>query len=226
MARKARFQGRPSRGKAFQDGADKARYLFIGALIGALVVGFLVVMNNALQGDRPPASQPAGFLSGASDGEASRVQDLQSTIKTLEGRLTARPDNASLLVELGNARYDLGVLQLFDLGQEEEGKGVLAQAVTAYQQALDQDPNNVAVRVDMATAAFYCGQNDVARAGFEQALEIEPDYINAHLNYGVFLDHALGDPGAAVEQWEAVLALNPDPETRARAETLINEARK
>ena len=58
--------------------------------------------------------------------------------------------------------------------------------VEAYQIVLktNKDPN---IMVDMATAAFKSGDNDLAEKSFKEALTLKPDHYNGLVNYGIFL---------------------------------------
>jgi len=49
---------------------------------------------------------------------------------------------------------------------------------------------------------------DGSRRDFERALQIEPDYVEAHVNLGVALA-AQDKPDEAIRQFERALQLNP-----------------
>jgi len=192
-------------------------------IAAAVILGLMVIFTSQVVRQRggAGATNPMG-----SPSLQAQMQNLQDQINRLEANLRVNPSNLQALISLGNARYDLGALYLFEMGWMEEGRREFARAVDTYRQALEQDPRNVDVRVDMATAAYYCGLNEVARQGFERAIADNPRHVNAHLNFGVFLADALNDKEAAVEQWKAVLALNPGPEVRDRANELIKRAQE
>ena len=227
---KTEARGRVEGGRKFK-GADASgwspagRPLDTGRLMlliaTAVILGLMVIFTTQVVRQRGGAGATNPM---ASPSLQARAQNLKDQISRLEATLRVNPSNLEALISLGNARYDLGAVYLFEMGWTEEGRREFGQAVDTYRQALEQDPRNVDVRVDMATAAFYCSQNEVARQGFERAIADNPRHINAHLNFGVFLVEALNDKVAAVEQWKAVLALNPEPEIRDRANELIKQA--
>ena len=130
------------------------------------------------------------------------------------------------MLNLGNQRYDLGQLYLFQLQKEPEGVANFQAAVTAYQKYLTTDPKNMNVLVDMATSAFYSNQADLAEKTYKDALAIDPKHVQANLNYGVFLMHLRQDYQAALQQFEQVLALKPDAETTQKANQLITSIKE
>jgi tetratricopeptide (TPR) repeat protein len=48
-----------------------------------------------------------------------------------------------------------------------------------------------------------------AREFYEKAVQLNPDYVEAHFNLGVVLAQTLG-PAQAIPQWQRALELKPD----------------
>lgn len=196
---------------------------FAMALFGTfLVIMFAVMALGVFRNSQGRQGPPAGTQQGGT----AAIADLQQEIESLEKSLRTRPGDPELTIKLANARYDLGAVYLFQLGQEEQGRQLFSLAVDDYQRALAKEPANVPARVDMATAAFYCGRHDEAEEGFRRAIADDPAFPNARLNYGIFLFHARQDYKEALAQWQEVLNLNPPAAVRDRATELIRVAEK
>jgi tetratricopeptide (TPR) repeat protein len=84
------------------------------------------------------------------------------------------------------------------------------EAVDAYAKALELDPKNVDVRVDMGTCLRNSGKPDLAIKEYKKAIEINPNHVHAHLNLGVVLSSDKKDYKAAVSEFEKGLSLNPN----------------
>lgn len=115
------------------------------------------------------------------------------------------------------------VQDLLDKGIEYYQKGYeqnYRKAADLFQQALQQDPT-------YSQAAFYLGltynalfDEDKAAASYKKAIEIDPDYLEAHANYaGMLLD--IGDVDEAIRQINIVLTRQPD---HAVALTMLAQA--
>ncbi len=147
-------------------------------------------------------------------------QDPLQDIKGMEQKVAQNPGNADLLTNLGNAYFDYGT-SLRDGGNPDDAKGFFAKAAAVYQKALDLKPNQVGVETDMGTALYYCGQPDQAEAAYQKAIAMDPKYINARLNYGIFLLYQRLNQKGAREQLTAALQLNPSGDIRDNIRTLL-----
>lgn len=90
------------------------------------------------------------------------------------------------------------------------------EAIDAYQKALDIDPRNVDVRVDMGTCYRNSGRPDIAVKEFRKALEIHPNHALGHLNLGVVLAYDFKDREQAVKEFEKYLQLQPNAPNEAQ----------
>ncbi|MEW6662275.1 MAG: tetratricopeptide repeat protein [Bacillota bacterium] len=156
--------------------------------------------------------------------QAVDVDALRARIDNLKAAMQISPENADLIIQLGNTQYDLGRV-LDSKGLFQESAEQFSLAVKTYQKALAVVPDNLDVIVDMATAAFFSDDKDTAKSAFEKAIALDPQHLIARYNYGVFLLQAMGDNKGAVEQWEAALAAQPDAATAQILQELINAYR-
>jgi tetratricopeptide (TPR) repeat protein len=136
-------------------------------------------------------------------------------------RAKADPSNVMLQNDLGKEYYEAGVAAQSAVPTEAPEN--FRSAVEAYQNVLkiNKDPD---VMVDMATAAFQSGDNDLAEKSFREALTIKPDFYNGLVNYGVFLASVKQDLAGAISQWQKAQSLAPDSSEKARLSTLISQA--
>jgi tetratricopeptide (TPR) repeat protein len=115
-------------------------------------------------------------------------------IQRLETLAKANPKNANAWIALGNAQMDA---QRF------------AEAIIAYQRALDLDPKNVDVRVDMGTCYRGVGQPEKAIEEYKKASQINPRHPMAQMNAGVVYAYDLGRKTEAIKSFEKYLELAP-----------------
>jgi len=129
--------------------------------------------------------------------------------------------NVQLQTYLGNEYYNAGVAA--EKVAPTEVQENFRHAVEAYQNVLktNKDPN---VMVDMATAAFKSGDNDLAEKAYKEALVIKPDFINALINYGIFLSEAKQDWAGALNQWQKALPLAQNSSDKEQIQAMISQA--
>lgn len=156
-------------------------------------------------------------------GSTSVTGTYQSRIDSLNQALEANPQDTQTRLNLANTYYDYAI-QTLGGNKPEEAGAIFHQAVAQYQEVL-KSQKDVSILVDMATAAFYGGQDEIAEQTFQEALKEDPNFLNGLFNYGIFLMEAKGDYGAAIEQWEKALTLeNLSADNKQRLETNIKLA--
>jgi len=157
---------------------------------------FVIKSSN----DMPPQTQRS---SSAADPQA----ELRARIATLEAQAAEEPENLSLLINLGNAYYDIGDP---------------AKSVEYYERSIKIRPDNPHVLVDCGSMYRELGQPRKALELFERAIAIDPEFPQAYFNKGTVLRMELGDRVGAAAAWRRYLQLEPkvDPQIR---ELLISE---
>jgi tetratricopeptide (TPR) repeat protein len=116
-------------------------------------------------------------------------------IQQLETIAKANAGNANAWIALGNAQMDA---QRF------------AEAISSYQRALNLDPKNVDVRVDMGTCYRGVGQPEKALEEYKKASTINPRHPMAQMNAGVVYAYDLGRKAEAIKSFEKYLELAPN----------------
>ena len=184
------------------------------------VLGVILVLIVSL-------SLSAAFLYGYYYGKPAQPQQAvenaqgDTLIEELVKKAKANPQDLSSWEALGNAYFDIG-MGIRDKNPED-AKPYFAQAVEAYQKALAINPSRVHSQTDMATALFYSDQKELAEAAYKKAVEVDPNYINAHLNYGIFLHYVLNDQDGARRELIKALQLKPQTEIYQKVRDLLKE---
>jgi len=83
-----------------------------------------------------------------------------------------------------------------------------AAAVTAFEQGLQHDPENLDARVSYARALYLAGDSDAARAALETALDAQPQHVTGRFLFAVLQEEA-GAMAAAVSEYRQVLQQDP-----------------
>lgn len=199
----------------------KKKRIFAIIIVALVSISMIASFTFGLFFSNTPATPAASTAD-------SQVQSLQSQVDGLNQALKSKPEDPNLRLGLANAYYDLGITQLNnvqgDQSVAEAGRTSLKQAITEYQEVLKTKKDDVNIMVDMATAAFYGGDNSLAETTFQQALAIKPDFLNGLQNYGVFLMQAKGDYIGAIAQFNKALNANPSQQDVQNLNGLISFA--
>lgn len=199
-------------------------FVMVFAMVGATVIGYF--WGGTYSEQAPIVSDQSNGTNPATE-PGSEYELLKQAAAELNQQVEDDPQNIDLWTELGNTYYDLAVAAMD--AAPEEVTADLHQAVDIYQYVL-QYREDVNVMLDLATAAYYLEDDDLAEENFRKALNLEPDNYYALYNYGVFLYYAREDFNAAIEQWEKALVLNPQDEQLqafiAEAKLARDEAQK
>lgn len=102
--------------------------------------------------------------------------------------------------------------------------GRYAEAVTAFERAVNAAPDSARARVNLASALSEMGEPSRAAAELEKAIGLEPDNATAHYNLGVLLTRH-GRAADALPYLERAVELEPsDGEARLELATALREA--
>ncbi|MEA4903193.1 tetratricopeptide repeat protein [Desulfitobacterium sp.] len=202
----------------------RIKHRAIAIIIVALVSISMIGSTFVLFFSDSPVTQTAAQTANTAD---SQIADLQGQVDAFNQALEKNPGDTNLRLNLADKYYDLGLAQLSS-SQDQSIAGAattnLKQAVAQYQEVLKVNKDDVNILVDMATAAFYSGDNTLAESTFQHVLAIKPDFYNALVNYGIFLIEAKSDYIGAIEEFNKALNTNPPPESAQQLNNLISYA--
>ena len=144
-------------------------------------------------------------------GPAQLKQMADAQAAPLMEKLKADPNNADVLLAVGNLYYDA---QQYDT------------AVDYYTHVLRVKPADAAVRTDMGTAYWFMGNADRAIAEFNKALTYVPDNPNTLFNLGLVKWKGKKDAAGAEAAWKRLLATDPNYEQKGQVEQMLAEVKK
>lgn len=142
--------------------------------------------------------------------------------KILNQQIRTNPNDIQLQQDLGNSYYDLGTAARTEA--PNEAKSDYIQATVYYQNVL-KTKQDINVLTDMATAAFYSGQNDLAEKSYQEAIKQNPNFQQALFNYGVYQYQIKKDNASAIRLWQSALDKDPNGPNAAEIKQLIAKAK-
>ena len=116
-------------------------------------------------------------------------------IQQLESHLSHTPEDIEARIQLGNAYFDTDKFE---------------SAIIHYSKALEAQPRNADVIVDMGISYRKIGRSDVAAQKFREALVINDRHVNARYNLGIVLKWDLNDIPGAIAAWDTLLVYTPN----------------
>lgn len=179
--------------------------------VAMLILALGVALGFLFRG----AFSQAGASGSAGDGQAtasaSSAPQPAAALQPLLNRLREDPNNAALLVTIGNRYYD---------------KHDWNKAVEYYRRSLQIKPENVDVRTDMGTAIWYGGDPDGAIREYKTVLRYQPDYPQTLFNMGVVEWQGKHDGRAALKSWQTLLEQHPEYPARQKVEQLMQKVQR
>ncbi len=116
----------------------------------------------------------------------------------------------------GNLLFTRQVVALTGLGYAYYQKGDYLEAVSAFKNALAQDPHYAQAHLMLGETYVALDKNELAITEFRQALKAAPDYARAQYDLGLAFRRQ-GDNAKAMEAFREVVRLAPDSEFGAKA---------
>jgi cytochrome c-type biogenesis protein CcmH/NrfG len=95
-----------------------------------------------------------------------------------------------------------------------------------YNRALEVEPKNVPIRVEMASCLYYAGDVDQALSQLHQSLTYDRKNANALFNLGMIQWKGKNDAPSAITTWQNLLKTNPKLDRKPVVEKMIAEARQ
>ncbi|HHI94867.1 MAG TPA: tetratricopeptide repeat protein [Gammaproteobacteria bacterium] len=92
----------------------------------------------------------------------------------------------------------------------------LEKAKAAFQASLKINPKNVVSLNHLGIISRGAGEFKQAQAYYEKALQIDPDYAYAHLNFGILLELYMGKLPEALEHYQRYQKLTPEEDIEVK----------
>ncbi|MDS1029563.1 tetratricopeptide repeat protein [Bacillota bacterium LX-D] len=195
----------------------------IPLIILVVVLSFGLVGSYIFVQPLPKVNQETQTQDNTAVNTEEAIKNLQANINEYEKQYKANPKNSDTIIALGNSQYNLASYY-FTLEKYQDGEKFFKDAVATYQKAIKMQPKNVNVMVDLATAALYSKQYAIAEKYYQKAIALDPKFLKARMNYGIYLKIVRNDVKGAKEQWQAALKTNPNAEVANVFKELINNA--
>ena len=182
-------------------------------LLLGLIVGYL------LRGSESHAKSPVVVTTGpATDAPPARQMPTLDQMKQMADKKVS-PLLEQLQKDPKNKDLILRVAYFYKSAHQ------FKEAANYFNQALQLDEKNVAVRTEMASCLYYNGDVDGALAELEQSVKLSPKDPNSLFNLGVVRWKGKKDSAGAIRAWQQLLSANPNLDKKPVVERLIAEAR-
>ncbi len=122
----------------------------------------------------------------------------------------------------GNAYYQEAV-DFMTKNKPDKAAAKFKQAITEYEAVLTINPKNTAVLGDLATSYYYSGNTDKAIEIVKKALEIDPNFSTARMNYAIYLGEGKKQTAEALKELQQIKSGDPNYK---RAQELITSFAK
>jgi tetratricopeptide (TPR) repeat protein len=111
---------------------------------------------------------------------------------------------------------------LHSYGSFLAGSGKLPEAEAAISEAIELDPKNSMLYLNLGNLQDQAGREDAAIKTYIQAIALDPSSVNTHYNLGL-LYFELGRNLEAKQSLGEALRLSPDPETKTHYDAVLQK---
>jgi len=188
-----------------------AACLFLGLAVGYLLRGSESHASPTVAARTGPAPAAASAPAGQMPSLDQMKQMADKKVSPLLEQLQKDPKNKDVLLRVA-----------FFYKSAHQFK----EAASYFNQALQLDEKDVAVRTEMASCLYYAGDVDVALVQLEQSVKLSPKDPNSLFNLGVVRWKGKKDSAGAIRAWQQLLASNPKLDKKPVVERMIAEARQ
>lgn len=158
-------------------------------------------------------------------GDTTLSPRFASEAQLLETAMKDDPKNLNTLIQLGNLYYDWGQNEVDTKGDTAQPEDKWLRAIKYYGQALEIDPSNVNVRVDMANLMRFMGRTDESLSHYRTAINQDPKHVQARINLISALGQQKQDYAGAVSEYDALLKAIPEQKDNAALKQEVDNYR-
>lgn len=154
--------------------------VFAGILAFSFILGMVVFSIDAFM-------YPAGTQPNQTANEQLTEEEVQfdTNARMYKSMAELNTTDTTAFVSLGNTYYDWAIYIMQKKRDFKQAESKLLEAEKAYTQALELDPENLNVMVDLAAVYYYLGKLDESRKLLDQVLAKKPDFPQALFNAGL-----------------------------------------
>jgi len=152
-------------------------------------------------------TEPTGDVAGSSKEELPKIDpkvaaSYEAALSSMRAGKTAQAEKAlqQLTAQYPNYSGPQANLGILYFHQNE-----LEKAKIAFQASLKINPKNVVSLNHLGIRTYY-----------EKALQIDPDYAYAHLNFGILLELYMGKLSEALEHYQRYQKLTPEEDVEVK----------
>lgn len=191
--------------------------IFAAVLAFSFILGMVVFTVDAFM------MQGTAINQDTSRGNLSQEEvQFDTNVRMYKSMTEINTTDTTAWVGLGNSYYDWGIYLIRMKNDSKEALKKFVEAEKAYEKALELNPNNVNVMVDLAAIYFYQAKLQEARNLLDKALEKDPKNPAALFNAGL-VARDQGDIQAAIAYFEKFIKENPDDRNLDIAKNLLKE---
>lgn len=158
-------------------------------------------------------------------GDTTLSPRFASEAQLLETAMKDDPKNLNTLIQLGNLYYDWGQNEVDTKGDTAQPEDKWLRAIKYYGQALEIDPSNVNVRVDMANLMRFIGRTDEAISQYRTAIQQDPKHPQARINLISALGQQKQDYKGAISEYDALVKAIPEQKDNAALKQEVDNYR-
>jgi cytochrome c-type biogenesis protein CcmH/NrfG len=202
-----------------QDGSWQPRVVYAMAtvcLVLGLSVGYL--LRGSASHPAPASASNLPIVSPHSAGGTTPMPTLEQMKQMADKK--AEPLLEQLKKDPKNKDLLLRVAYFYKSAHQ------FKEAAGYFDQSLELDPKDVAVRTEKASCLYYNGDVEGALAELQQSLKLNPKDANSLFNLGMIRLKGKQDPAGAIAAWQELLKTNPGLDKKSIVEQMIAEARQ
>lgn len=209
MAKK-KGNNRQRNNRRTEESSSNTTLLIVAVVVILMVIGTMYAIGGG--GNDGGAVNTSGGQS---------LGSLETQVKDLTEQVNAKPKDAALHESLGTALFNLA--NAYKESNDQRANETFNKTIQVYNETLQLEPDSKETLGDLATAYFYTNQADLAISTVEKALKIDPNFVPALMNYGIYLANGRGDYENAIKQWQKVPSGAPQ---YSQAQSLIQQYKK
>ena len=157
---------------------------------------------------------------GGSGGGAASGIPQENLVQSYKSQLQSNPKDISVRTNLGHAYFEQGIY-LYGKNDPRSAEK-LNLAIAEYLQVIKENPKDKAVLGNMAVCYFYTNRTEDALREGKKALEIDPEFAPALMNYAIFLN----SKGEGAEAIKYIEKIKPTAPNYGQAQKLLQDIKK